>query len=319
MRGSAAQVGDCGRGADERVRYGLTKNIRAFNPPDQRSDRAIVARPSRAPCDPPDRPRAGPRCRSVLSNIVDLTFSEVTVGAVRVAYRDSGVAGGTPVVLVHGMGGDGHTWNRFARRLIRDGRRVIVPDLRGHGKSAHTDSYLFGEFGEDVLRLCERLELDRVDLVGHSLGGYAVSCVAQERPDLVRRLVIEECPLPLRSGTEELRLTRRFPTVPELWHATSSLIRHPRAVLAFDRSMTGTALEQFRKPNPEWWDRLADITAPTLILRGGPGGMVDPDKLAVLLDAIPDVTAVPFTCGHSIHRDRYREFEATVLPFLAEP
>ncbi|MGW4088708.1 alpha/beta fold hydrolase [Nocardia sp. NPDC004750] len=250
---------------------------------------------------------------------MDLTLGQVTFGDVRIAYRDSGVGAVSdiPVLLVHGMGGDGYTWDRFARVLVRSGRRVIIPDLRGHGRSSHTDSYLFDEFGDDLLRLCDHLELPVVDLVGHSLGGYAVSRVAQERPELVRRLVIEECPLPLRSGAEELRLTRRFPTAPELWHATSSLVRHPRAVLAFDRSMTKTALEQFRKPNPEWWDRLSDITAPTLVLCGGPGGMVDPEKLAILQESIIDCTVTTFTCGHSIHRDRYLDFAATVRPFLA--
>lgn len=244
-------------------------------------------------------------------------MARVAFGDVQIAYRDSGAVDEVPVVLVHGMGGDGHTWDRFARTLVQAGRRVIIPDLRGHGRSSHAESYLFAEFGADVLKLCDQLGLTTVDLVGHSLGGYAVSCVAQERPELVRKLVIEECPLPLRSGAEELTLTRRFPTVPELWHAATSLIRHPRAVLAFDRAMTRTALEQFRKPNPEWWDRLSDISAPTLVLRGGPGGMVDPVKLAVLYAAVPDCTVTAFTCGHSIHRDRYHEFEAAVLPFLA--
>ncbi|MFI6045150.1 alpha/beta fold hydrolase [Nocardia sp. NPDC051321] len=250
---------------------------------------------------------------------MDLTVTRLDFGDVRIAYRDSAATAGSdvPVVLVHGMGGDGHTWDRFARELIQAGRRVIIPDLRGHGRSSHTDSYRFDEFGADMRKLCDRLELSTVDMVGHSLGGYAVSRVAQERPELVRRLVIEECPLPLQSGAEELRLTRRFPSVPELWHATSSLARHPRAVLAFDRSMTRTALEQFRKPNPEWWDRLPDITARTLVLRGGPGGMVDPVKLALVRAAIADCTVTVFSAGHSIHRDHYREFAAVVHPFLA--
>ncbi|WP_084534912.1 alpha/beta fold hydrolase [Nocardia yamanashiensis] len=257
--------------------------------------------------------------RSVRWFFVESTVSKVAFGDARIAYRDSGAGtghSGPPVVLVHGMGGDGHTWDRFAARLVRRGRRVIIPDLRGHGRSGHADSYLFPEFGSDVLRLCERLGLGRVDLVGHSLGGYAVSWVAMQRPELVRRLVIEEQPLPLRSGDEQVTFTRRLPSVPELWHATTSLLRHPRAVLAFDRTMTGTALEQFRKPYPEWWEGLAEISAPTLFLRGGPGGMVDPVKLELLCAALPDCTVRAFTCGHSIHRDRYPEFEAAVLPFL---
>lgn len=264
----------------------------------------------------------GGRTKPVPWLIVESTVTRVSLAGVRIAYRDSGAPpvahplSDVPVVLVHGMGGDGHTWDRFARRLMRLGRRVIIPDLRGHGRSAHTGSYRFDDFGTDVLRLCERLELTTADLVGHSLGGYAVSCVAIERPELVRRLVIEEQPLPLRSGDEQVALTRRLPSLPELWHATSSLVRHPGAVLAYDRSMTRIALEQFRKPNPEWWERLSEITAPTLMLRGGPGGMVDPEKLELFRTAIADCTVDAFDCGHSIHRDRYRQFTATVLPFL---
>ncbi|MBB5914731.1 pimeloyl-ACP methyl ester carboxylesterase [Nocardia transvalensis] len=253
---------------------------------------------------------------------MESTVTRVPLDGVLIAYRDSGTPAvehplsDVPVLLVHGMGGDGHTWDRIARQLVQLGRRVIIPDLRGHGRSAHTADYRFDEFGADLLRLCDLLGLTTVDLVGHSLGGYAVSCVAIERPALARRLVLEELPLPLRSGDEQLTLTRRLPSPPELWHATTSLLRHPRAVLAFDRSMTRIALEQFRKPNPEWWDRLADITAPTLTLRGGPGGMVDPEKLAVFHTSVPDCTVGAFDCGHSIHRDRYQQFSAAVLPFL---
>ncbi|WP_040794647.1 alpha/beta fold hydrolase [Nocardia higoensis] len=241
----------------------------------------------------------------------------MTTGEVRIAYRESGPSSGAPVLLVHGMGGDGHTWDRFARHLLAAGRRVIIPDLRGHGRSARAATYGFDEFGADLTALCEYLELDRVDLVGHSLGGYAVSCVAQERPELVGRLVLEECPLPLRSGNEQLSLSRRLPTAAELWHAATSLIRHPRAMWSFDRSMTAVALEQFHKPHPRWWERLSGITAPTLVLRGGPGGMVDPGRLAMLVEELRDCTVADFTCGHSIHRDRHREFSEAVLPFLA--
>jgi esterase len=247
---------------------------------------------------------------------VEMTATEVTLQGVNIAYRDSGGTDPIPVILVHGMGGDGHTWDHFARILIQNDRRVVIPDLRGHGRSAHTTSYLFDEFGDDVARLCESLELTKVDLVGHSLGGYAVSRVAANHPGLVRRLVVEECPLPLRAGDPPTSMTGRFPTPPELWHAASSVLRHPRTVLAFDRSMTKSALAQFRMPNQLWWEQLSVITASTLILRGGAGGMVDPVKLEAVVATMNDCRAVRIKSGHSIHRDRYSDFEAAVLPFL---
>lgn len=253
------------------------------------------------------------------SPTVDRMSAELAVldvAGVAIAYRDTGGFDARPVVLVHGMGGDSSTWNRFVSALTGLGRRVIAVDLRGHGRSAHTEDYSFDAFGTDVLAVMDHLGLGAVDLVGHSLGGYAVSVVAQIRPGAVRSLVLEEMPIPIRPGDEPPTLTGRLPSPTELWHAGTSVVRHPRAVLAFDRSMTTTALAQFRRPNPQWWGRLPDIEAPTLILRGGPGGMVDPARLALLADGIADCTIVSFESGHSIHRDRYRDFESAVLPFL---
>lgn len=243
-----------------------------------------------------------------------------TSTGIDMAYREFGSnSGGVPVLLVHGMGGDSSTWERFARVLAERGRRVIAPDLRGHGRSARAESYRFAEFGEDIVSLCDELGFDRVDMVGHSLGGHAAMVAAQNRPDLVRRLIVEEAPIPLRPGDPEQVFAGRFPSVPELWHATTSLVRHPRAVLAFDRSMTGTALEQFRLPDAQWWERLAAVRSDTLLLCGGARGMVDRQRLEAVVAAISRCRVETFSCGHSIHRDRFREFTAATVPFLVSP
>lgn len=247
---------------------------------------------------------------------VSVDVEVLDVAGVNIAYRDRGGDDPIPVVLVHGMGGDSGTWDSFASALTTAGRRVISIDLRGHGRSAHTDDYSFDSFGRDIEAVLDHLGLVRADLVGHSLGGYAVSVVAQQRPHSIRSLVIEEMPIPIRPGDAPPTLTGRFPSLTELWHAGTSILRHPRAVFAFDRSMTKPALAQFRRPNSQWWKRLSDITASTLVLRGGPGGMMDNNRLDLLAGEIADCTVVTFRTGHSIHRDKYREFEAVVLPFL---
>jgi pimeloyl-ACP methyl ester carboxylesterase len=246
-----------------------------------------------------------------------VTTTTATLGGLDIAYRDSGGPGPAPVVLVHGMGGDSHTWDRFARTLIRGGRRVVSVDLRGHGRSAHAPTYRFAEFGDDLIALIDHLDLGPSDLVGHSLGGHAASLVAQARPDLVRRLVLEEAPLPLRPDEAMGSLTRRLPSPVELWHAVTSMARSPRAVIAFDRSMTRSALEQFHAAHPDWWAGLPSMTAPTLVISGGPRGMVDPGRLEAALAAIPDARTVTIEVGHSVHRDRPNEFEAEVTAFLA--
>lgn len=241
---------------------------------------------------------------------------------VAIAYRDTASHRGAhsvPVVLVHGMGGDGRTWARFARALTKAGRRVVAVDLRGHGRSGRASSYRFDEFAADVAGLCTHLGFDAIDLVGHSLGGHTGSLVAQRYPGLVRRLVLEEAPLPLRDGDPAPEIPAHRPTAAELWHAANSMILNPRAVLAFDRSMTEDVVSQFHTPNPLWWDNLSQIRSPTLLLRGvRRGSMVDPGLLDAALSALPDGSVREVVCGHSIHRDRSRDFAAAVLPFLTD-
>ncbi len=239
-----------------------------------------------------------------------------------VSYREtapSGRAHPVPVVLVHGLGGDSRTWIRFARVLAKAGRRVVAVDLRGHGRSGRADSYRFHDFADDVAGLCAHLGFDLIDLVGHSLGGHTGSLMAQKHPGLIRRLVLEEAPLPLRTGDPVPRIPVTRPTPAELWHAAGSMILNPRAVLAFDRSMTETVVGQFHTPNPQWWQQLPHVRASTMLLRGmRRGSLVDPRLLAAALSSLPNGTVREIGCGHSIHRDRADDFTAAVLPFLMD-
>lgn len=245
-----------------------------------------------------------------------------TPNGVVIAYRDSaprGAVKGVPVVLVHGMGSDARTWDRFARRLTAAGRRVVAVDLRGHGRSAPASSYRFSEFAADVAGVCDHLGFDAVDLVGHSLGGHTGSLTAQQYPGLVRRLVLEEAPIPLRENDPVPEIPSHRPTPAELWHAVTSVARNPRAVFAFDRSVIESVISQFRTPDPMWWEELPGLKSPTLLLRGmGPGSMVDPRLLTEALPLLPNGAVREIPCGHSIHRDRSAEFAAEVLPFLAD-
>lgn len=223
----------------------------------------------------------------------------------------------TPIALVHGMGGDSRTWDGFAKSLARRGRTVIAVDLRGHGRSGRAASYQFEELAQDVVGVCEHLGLEQVDLVGHSLGGVTSSLVAQRRPDLVRRLVLEEMPVPLQAGDPAPEVPQHRPTRRELWNAATGMLRNPRGVLAFDRALTDPAMRQFQSPNPQWWAGLPNIQASTLFLRGArPGSMVDPRLLADMAAVVGEMTVREFDCGHSVHRDRSRDFTQAVLDFL---
>ena len=79
-------------------------------------------------------------------------------------------AGEPVLLLMHGLSGTGAVWNGLRRILAREWPgRVIVPDLRGHGRSAHAPAYGIALHAADMVRLVEGA--GRVYLAGHSMGG----------------------------------------------------------------------------------------------------------------------------------------------------
>ena len=105
---------------------------------------------------------------------------------------------GPPVVLLHGGGSGRATWDGFRPSLA--GYHVIAPDLRGHGLSPRGTSYPLPGYADDVVELLDALHLDPVILIGHSLGGYTASLIAQRHPSRVAKLVLEDPPAPPRDG-----------------------------------------------------------------------------------------------------------------------
>lgn len=92
---------------------------------------------------------------------------------VRLAYREVGA--GRPLVLLHGLVGDGTMWlsHGQAATIAAGGHRVILPDFRGHGRSARpheATAYPGDVLADDGFALLEHLGLDDYDLGGYSLG-----------------------------------------------------------------------------------------------------------------------------------------------------
>ena len=110
---------------------------------------------------------------------------------IKTAYTDSG-GDGIPLVLVHGYTGSGlDFWDEVAALAVT--RRVINIDLRGHGESTNTrdeDSYTLETLVEDLDSFVESLDLDTLDILGHSLGGMVVMRYVVERPEKIRSLIL---------------------------------------------------------------------------------------------------------------------------------
>lgn len=92
-----------------------------------------------------------------------------------VLYCETHGSGQPTLVLLHGMGANGAVWQPFLEAL-KWRSKVLVPDLRGHGRSPHGVHYGYGQHAADVAELLEGD--DEVYVVGHSMGGAAALALA---------------------------------------------------------------------------------------------------------------------------------------------
>jgi pimeloyl-ACP methyl ester carboxylesterase len=114
---------------------------------------------------------------------------ELTVGGSRVRYLTGG--SGPPLVLVHGLGGMATNWRLVAPELARD-RRLVIPDLPGHGHSEPLRERwrTLDPFADAVLAVAQAEAALPAPFIGHSLGGLVSLHAAARRPDAVQGLVL---------------------------------------------------------------------------------------------------------------------------------
>jgi pimeloyl-ACP methyl ester carboxylesterase len=117
----------------------------------------------------------------------------VEAGGYRLHYFEAGPAGGggTPLVLVHGLGARGEDWAAMIPALAARGFHVYAPDLLGYGRSPKPDvDYSISLEEETVAQFMQVMHVPRADVGGWSMGGWIVMKLALDHPELVNRLVI---------------------------------------------------------------------------------------------------------------------------------
>ena len=244
-------------------------------------------------------------------------------------HRPDADAAAPLCLLVHGVTGWWRTWWRVGPVLADAGWHVFAVDQRGHGHSPRIDGTLtVRDLASDLASVIEEVGKPADLLIGHSLGGAVAAELAIARPDLAGRVVLEDPPAVARDG-DEVWLARQEA---EIAAARSDPDGETRRTLERNRSwlegdarqdVEGKALADgagivasFRAGiGTRVLELLPRITVPALLLLADEARSVFPPparrQLAGTLP--PTVRQITFDAGHTIHRDRFDDYVATIL------
>ncbi len=262
---------------------------------------------------------------------------QVTVAGTTLHYVDVG-AGGPPVVLLHAFPFHAGMWEPQIE-VLADRFRTIAPDLKGFGASDAPDdpsAYSMDSYADEVAGLLSVLELDRVALVGLSMGGYvAFSLLRRHRP-LVGALALADTRADpdsqqvLERRTNQQRQVSEEGTGPVIEALLETLLtedtrrRRPEVVDLVRRLMDNPpsgfvgALEAM-KARPDASSGLESVDVPTLVLVGDQDKPSPPDVARSMHERIRGSRlAVLEGAGHLSNLEVPDAFNQALLGFLEE-
>jgi esterase len=237
------------------------------------------------------------------------------VNRLRLHCLDWGGRTGQTLLLLHGFMGHAHVWDDLAATL-RSGYHVIALDQRGHGKSQWSAEGAYGleDHFADLAQIMERLNLDNLVLIGHSMGGRNALFFAACRPEKVQGLiVIDSRPGSNPRSADALRqLLKVLPLqAASLDEIVSSIHKHypgisPEicyhlATYGYRKTAEGKYIPKcdpqmsLRCENQgccveEIWSFLKNVTCPTLVVRGENSPFLSRDDAKTMCEIMPDAT-----------------------------
>jgi 2-hydroxy-6-oxonona-2,4-dienedioate hydrolase len=278
----------------------------------------------------------------------DATLRELPTDQGVLRYHEAGDPDAPPLLLLHGSGPGVTGWRNFGENLPLFARhfRCLVLEFPGFGVSDPTDQHPMAAALPAVDRFLDGLGLDRVDVIGNSMGGVVGTRFAIAQPDRVRRLVTVGGmgrAIFSPSPGEGIKLLMEFTEAPsrerlvewlnsmvydrslvteELIEQRWAQATEPSTLAAARRMYSRAALEAMSKAaeasaEPPYWSMLHRVRARTLLTWGRDDRVSPLDMALVPMRTIPEVELhVLPNCGHWAMIEQKSAWEAVVLAFL---
>jgi pimeloyl-ACP methyl ester carboxylesterase len=231
----------------------------------------------------------------------------------RIWYATYGA--GPPVILLHGGLGHGGNWGYQVPALVAAGRRVILIDSRGHGRSTRDQRpYTYERMAGDVLAVMDTLRLDKAAVVGWSDGACTALILGMQAPARVTGVFFFGCNMD-PSGTKALDLPN--PLLDRCFG------RHTRDYAELSATPTefkafAAAVGEMMKTEPNYTaSDLAEIRVPIAIVQAERDEFIKPEHAEYLARSIPGAELIILPgVSHFAPLQRPDRFNAAILAFL---
>ncbi len=271
---------------------------------------------------------------------------QVNVNGVRLLYLDWGNEGKTPLVCLHGHGSQAHVFDEFAEAMSPH-YHVLSLNQRGHGGSEWPASgYDRLSFVEDLAAFVDELALSHFVLVGLSMGGWHSLLYTPDHQDRVERIIMGDiAPEPTTQFAEYW--ANRPPAQLEFadFDAVMAWGRGGNPRISDERLRKDVLDKVYQRPDGTWthkadpriladpvvdmtdpayferyWQALAAIECPILLVRGGLSPMVSDEVNQRMARDARDFGTVDIPdSGHPLTTDKPSEFIAATCSFLGVP
>jgi pimeloyl-ACP methyl ester carboxylesterase len=264
----------------------------------------------------------------------------VSVGGTRFVYRELGIDTGTPVIFLNHLAANLDNWDPRVVDGIAAKHRVITFDNRGLGASEGKTPATVEAMARDAVAFIRALGLEKVDLLGFSLGGFVAQVIAQQEPALVRKIILAGTGPAGGAGIVNVTKLSYLDTL----HAYATF-KDPKELLFFTRTAHGksaakafikrlkeratdrdkaTAISAFRtqlKAIHAWGlEKPADLSViqqPVLVANGDDDRMVPTSNSYDLARRLPNATLRIYPdAGHGGIFQTHERFVPEALEFL---
>jgi pimeloyl-ACP methyl ester carboxylesterase len=250
-------------------------------------------------------------------------------------FKDYGA--GLPLIILHGLFGTGDNWNTIAKHLA-DQFRIIVPDLRNHGRSFHSKEHSLQLMTEDILHLMDFLNIEKANILGHSMGGKVAMTLSLMYPYRCSGLIVADIAArgysrghdsvfaALDASDPENAIDRK--EIQQRLHPflqdeiteqflMKSLVRNPEGGKGFHWRFNPEALyENYENIiGPVWSEK--PYIGPVLFIRGSRSNYILDSDLSQIRQLFPTAVLQEIqNAGHWVHADQPQEIIRIIHQFL---